>query len=198
MKRFPLLPLAALVFAAAYACTDSTAPANAPTLLARNASIVPGDPPPPPVDVGMTISVSSPGSAVFTGVFFSNGKVSDPTFGGTAWLRLNNKQPTPGGTASPNARFKRQDDNKSGMGTLTFVEGGGSVTYTIVSVEEFTLFNNSNCKFNFDTCAFIRFKATSNKDALVHDGRLTAFNVEGCVFVPDSESEFPFDCPSSG
>ena len=218
MKRFPLLPQLALVFAVIYACSDSTAPANSNAMLSPTGPLLGflGDPPPPPVDVGMTISVNSPGRAVFTGVFFSNGKISDDgsssesTFDGTAWLRLNNnnKQPTSAGQTSANTRFMVKDNNPpTGMGTLTFVEGDVSVTYTIVSVEEFTLFNNSDCKVNFQPCVHIDFTAQvvggepcdlNNKleDPNCHHGNLTAFNVQGCVFVPSSEGHF--DCPDSG
>jgi len=179
MKYSPLLPQVALVFAVAYACTDSTAPANSHSLLSPTDPVLAakvGDPPPPPVDVAMTITVSSPGRALFTGVYFSNGS-TESIFNGTAWLRLNNKQPTSLGATSANARFKRQDEKLSGMGTIFF----GDVAYKITIVDEFIAFED--CGFPGQTCAIIRFRATDD-NGVEHPGQLTARNIEGCEFVP--------------
>jgi hypothetical protein len=206
MKRFPLLlPLVAVVVAAA--CMDSTSPANS------RASLTPGnptpdlfgDPPPPPVDVAMEISISSPSLAIFTGVYFSNGKIcddgscSEPTFDGTAWLRLdnNNKQPTPGGTATPNTRFMVKDaDPPTGMGTLCFGGTGtdcsGGIAYKIVRVDEFTAFNGCGALVPGDPCAIITFKAevvngphcdldSEDPDPNCHEGSLVAFNKLNCL-----------------
>lgn len=202
MKRFPLLPLAALVFAVAYACSDSTAPANSHSLLSpRDPTATRGDPPPPPVDVAMTITIHSvPHIAPFTGVYFSNGildEVGTPseTFDGTAWLRLDNKQPAPAaGNASPNTRFMARDNNLSGMGTLTL----GGVVFKIVRVDRFTPF--SNCGSLGQTCAIITFVATDNTGA-EHSGEATAFNATNCTIVEVSNGEeeegshLEFSCP---
>ncbi len=116
MKWSKLLPQVALGAAVVYACTDSTSPANPRTLLTPKTPVaVLGDPPPPPVSTVIYVDVQSPGVAVFTGVFFSNGQITDdgggtiPTFDGTSWLRLDNKQPEVAnfspGSVSANARF---------------------------------------------------------------------------------------------
>jgi len=215
MKRFPLLPLVpqvALVFAVAYACSDSTAPANSHALLTPKDPVVAmlGDPPPPPVDVAMTITVSSPGSALFTGVYFRNGssiasqvaagEVGDESiFNGTAWLRLNNAQPDPTrGSASANARFKNQDDNLSATGTLTFREFVGgvfvNVVYKITFKEGDFFIPSDDCSFNFQTCAIIKFTAI-DANGVEHPGTATAFNVEGCTL--EEGEGFFFDCPDS-
>jgi hypothetical protein len=192
MKRFPLLPLVALVFAAAYACTDSTAPANAPTLLARSASGVLGDPPPPPVDAAIAVSIQSPEFAVFTGVYFSNGNgVPDD---GTAWLRLDNnkKQPDLGGTASANTRFMVKDANPpTGMGTL-FIAGH---SFKIISVQGFTHFGDCGAPkpdFSPSACASIDFRAT-DENGVEHTGQAQVFDKASCL-VPDNEGGFIFVC----
>jgi hypothetical protein len=211
MKRFPLLlPLVAVVFAVA--CTDATAPANSHAILSpSNPSLgALGNPPPPPVDAAITITVSSfPQTAPFTGVYFSNGEtigcdlaaaeVGDLTlcdFMGTAWLRLDNTQPDFGGAASANTRFKRQDDKLSGMGTLSI----GDIVVKITSVEEFISFND--CGSAGQTCAIIMFTATDSNGG-VHSGVLTATNKSGCeiVFVSGGEGEtghYEYSCPSIG
>jgi hypothetical protein len=213
MKRFPLLPLFALVFAVAYACSDSTAPATSRALLApKNPVGFFGDPPPPPVDVAMTININSPGSAVFTGVYFSNGKIcddgscSEPTFDGTAWLRLDNKQPTPNGTASPNTRFMVKDVSPpTGMGTLTF----GAEVFKIVRVDTFTPSNFCGPAApgfppsSASPCASITFTAevvggvpcdlNSPDDPNCHHGSLQAFDKATCL-VPDGEGGFTLIC----
>jgi hypothetical protein len=181
MKRFPLLPLVALVFAAAYACTDSTAPANAPTLLARNASVVLGDPPPPPVDAGIIISVNSSVSlrGPFDGVYFSQGE--------TSWLQVNNGPANAFGTsASANARFKASGDRFSGHGTLMFGTD-------VVTIEDVTRFDaNPDCGITGEPCATIEFDATVNGES-GHHGTALAYNRADCTFVPpgvDTEGFF--------
>jgi hypothetical protein len=203
MKRLPLLPLVAVVVA--LSCRDATSPANShASLTPGNPSpIVLGDPPPPPVDVAMTISVSSPDLALFTGVYFRNGasiasqvaaaEVGDESiFNGTAWLRLNNKQPDPRGTASANARFKNQDDNLSATGTLTFKEGGVDVVYKITFKEGDFFIPSDDCSVNFQTCAIIKFTAI-DANRVEHLGQLTAFNVEGCTL--NDDDGLRFICP---
>lgn len=210
MKPLQLLPQVALVFAVAYACSDSLAPANHAVRTPKNPTLIAlGDPPPPPVDVALTISVASPGSALFTGVYFRNGssiasqvaaaEVGDASiFNGTAWLRLNNKQPDPRGTSSANARFKNQDDNLSATGTLTFKEFVGGVlvdvVYKITFKEGDFFIPSDDCSFNFQTCAIIKFTAV-DANGVEHVGQATAFNVEGCTLV-EGEGFF-FDCPGS-
>lgn len=185
MKCLPLLPQVALVFAVAYACTDSTAPANS------HASLVPknptlaflGDPPPPPVDAGIIITVSSHVvlTAPFEGVYFSNGK--------TAWLQLNNSQLDGFGTsASANARFMRTDNKMSGHGTI--VIDGHTIT-----IEEVTFFlANPECDTTGEPCATIMFDATVDGQP-GHHGTANAFDREICTFVPpDGESGGFFFC----
>ena len=171
MKRFPLLSLVALVLAIVYACSDSTAPANAPTLLARNASVVLGDPPPPPVDAAITITISShPARGAFNGVYFNEGK--------TAWLRLDNTQPDAFGTsASANARFKASGDRFSGMGTL-MIEGQEVVINAVTS-----FFANPDCSTRGEPCAIITFDATVDGEP-GHHGTAEAFDRSTCTFVP--------------
>jgi len=182
MKRFPLLSLVALVFAAAYACTDSTAPANAPTLLARNASVVLGDPPPPPVDAGIIISVNSSVSlrGPFDGVYFSQGK--------TSWLQVNNGPANAFGTsASANARFKASGDKFSGMGTL-MIEGH---TVVITAVTRFDA--NPSCGITGGLCAFIVFDATVDGET-GHTGTAEAFDKAACTLIILSEGNPFYQC----
>jgi hypothetical protein len=190
MKYSPLLPQVALVFAVAYACTDSTAPANSHrSLTLRNPTLdALGDPPPPPVDIAIAITIESPGTAIFTGVFFSNGQIPDdgvgsiPTFDGTAWLRFDNKQPDLGffsGTTSANARFMvKGTETPTGHGTLTI----GGVDYTIVEV--FSFIRLANCGLSEEApipCAQIEFRATDPAGGS-HEGHLVAFNKSECLF----------------
>jgi hypothetical protein len=189
MKISPLLPKVALVFAVAYACSDSAAPANSHALLApKNPTGQFGEPPPPPVDVSILISIESPGTAVFTGVFFSNGELTPdgdpiPTFDGTAWLRLDNRQPDILGfstaAASANARFMARDDNFSGHGTL-FIAG---IAYTITTVELFL--PESDCGagengFPPSPCAVIKFTA-EDENGVEHSGEAAAFDRATCL-----------------
>jgi hypothetical protein len=210
MKRFSLLALLSLVaFVFAIACTDATSPSSRTLLAPKSPDLgFRGEAPPPPADVAMEISINSPGSAIFTGVFFSNGKISDdgllaePTFDGTAWLRLDNKQPTPNGTAGANTRFMVKDaDPPTGMGTLSFLEGGNVVTYKIVRVDEFTRFLTCGAPLPGlppGPCAIIRFKAevvggpSCNLDTNVgcHDGNLEAFDKASCLVLVEGSFEF--------
>jgi hypothetical protein len=185
MKYSPLLPQVALVFAVAYACSDSAAPGNShASLTPRNPTAVLGDPPPPPVETVIAISVESPGFAVFTGAYFTNGEITEdgsgtiPTFDGMAWLRFDNKQPDLGGTTSANARFMAKDMDYSGHGTL-FIQG---IAYEIVSVENFTRF--ADCGDTEDNpsgpCAIIEFTATDEAGG-EHTGRAVAFDRANCL-----------------
>jgi hypothetical protein len=208
MKRLPLLPLLPLVaVVVALSCRDATSPANShASLTPGNPSpIVEGDPPPPPVDVAMTITVSSPGSALFTGVYFSNGSAigsqvaaaevgDDGIFTGTAWLRLDNVQPDPNGTAGANARFKNQDGKLSATGTLTFDEGGVPVVYKITFKEGDFFVVSEDCSLPFQTCAHIKFTAI-DKDGNSHPGELFAYSVEGCTL--QTNDGYYFTCPDS-
>ena len=187
MKRYSLLlvPLVAVVFAVS--CRDSTSPASHAFLSPRNPELVViGNKPPPPADAVIAISINSPGFGIFTGVYFSNGKISDDgvpveTFDGTAWLRLDNKQPTPDvANASPNTRFMVKGDDRlcavdpstcpMGQGTFSFLEpvpypgtGYAVVTYRIVKVDRFTRFNTCGAPIPPDItpnpCASIEFRA---------------------------------------
>lgn len=211
MKYSPLLPQIALVFAVAYACTDSTAPANSrPLLTLKNPAHDVGDPPPPPVDVAIAVTISStPVSAVFTGIFFTNGEIHDdgignvPTFDGTAWLRFDNdnKQPGLGGTASSNARFMVKGTNTpKGSGTLYFGVGDDRQAFTIVSVENFTRFAGCGAPeegFPPSPCAFIDFTAVGEGEVCeppggdrsgCHDGKLIASDKSSCIL--ESEGVF--------
>jgi hypothetical protein len=196
MKRFPLLPLFALVFAVAYACTDSTAPATSHPLLSAKdpTAFLLGDPPPPPVDAAINITISStPFTGSFNGAYFANGTsiesavaaqaVGDEslTFLGTAWLRLNNVQPDQlGTTASANARFQRTDQKLFGMGTLV-IQGH------TVRIDQVTSFlANPSCGATGDLCAHIEFNASILNEFGIfesgHTGTVDAFNIAACNF----------------
>ena len=211
MKRFPLLPQVALVFAAVYACSDATAPANSHTLLSPNdPKGTVGRPPPPPVTVAIAVTINSPGQAVFTGAFFNNGFIHDDgtdateTFDGSAWLRFDNTQPDLGflsGTASPNARFMVKGDDTAcpvdpstcptGMGTLT-VEG---TVFTIVSVQSFSRF--SFCETGGGPgaipCAKIHFTVT-DPAGTPHPADLFAFDKASCIVMGEVGLVFN-NCP---
>ena len=211
MKRYSLLllPLVAVVFAVS--CRDTTSPANSHKLLSPpDLAGVVGKPPPPPVDAAIAVTVNSPGQAVFTGVYFSNGKISDdglvsePTLDGTAWLRLDNKQPTPDvADASPNTRFMvKGDETPTGKGTLT-VEG---VEYTIVSVQSFIRFSFCETGFGADPCAKIHFTVTCLSDPITvdcngttpHIADLSAFDKARCISEGEGGGSFFYDsedCP---
>jgi hypothetical protein len=189
MKISPLLSQVALVFAVAYACSDSAAPANSHAPLApKNPTGQFGEPPPPPVDVVIAIEIQSPGAAVFTGVFFSNGELTPdgdpiPTFDGTAWLRFDNKQPDvlgfSTGAVSANTRFMARDDNFSGQGTI-YIAG---IAYTITTVELFL--PEPDCGaggtgFPPTPCAIIKFTA-EDENGVEHSGEAQAFDQETCL-----------------
>jgi hypothetical protein len=194
MKPFPLLPQVALVFAIAYACTDSTAPANSHALMTPGnpAPVLgAGDPPPPPVDVAVTFTISSHTfSGPFTGVYFSNGDQSLP-FSGTAWLRLDNRQADVLGTsASANARFKVTDDKFSGHGTLV-IDG-----HVVVITEVTSFFANPDCGVPGEVCAVVTFNATVDGES-GHTGTAEAFDRETCTLI-EGEGDPVFDCGEGG
>lgn len=203
MKRLPLLPQVALVFAVVYACTDSTSPANTrASLTPKNPTLdALGDPPPPPVDVAVTFTISSHTfSGPFTGVYFANGTTPEATaaaeevgdqsltFDGTAWLRLDNRQSDVLGTkASANARFKITGDKLSGHGTL---EIAGQV---VVITEVTSFFANPECGVPGAVCAVVTFNATVNGEE-GHTGTAEAFDRDTCTLVEPGEGDPFFDC----
>jgi len=204
MKRLSLPSLLAVVVVVLFAvsCSDqTTAPANSHALAAPTG--VAGDlgkPPPPPVKVVIEVTVQSPGAAVFTGVFFSNGEITEdgvgtiPTFDGTAWLRLDNKQPNLGGTVSANARFMARDMDFRGSGTL-FIEGHA---YRITAVDVFI--PQSDCGapepgFPPSPCAIIEFRMRDEND-VEHTGQATAFDRASCLV--DGSGGPTFVCGGSG
>lgn len=202
MKRYSLLllPLVAVVFAVS--CRDSTSPAGSHALLSpRNPDpAVIGNKPPPPVDAVIEISIFSPGSAIFTGVYFASGKITDDgvpveTFDGTAWLRLDNTQPTPFGTSSPNMRFMVKDnDPPTAGGTISFLEGVNNlVTYRVVKVTDFRRFSSCGVTgYATNPCAIITFFAENvngppcdlenlETDPNCHFGHANAFDKGRCL-----------------
>jgi hypothetical protein len=200
MKRFPLLPQVALVFAAVYACSDATAPANSHVLVTPThlAGIL-GKPPPPPVSTVIAVSIQDPEFAVFTGVYFSNGVIDEvgtpsETFDGTAWLRLdnNNMQPNLGGTTTANTRFMVKDANPpTGMGTL-FI---GVHTFKIVSVQNFT--HLADCPPAPDAsaspCASINFRVT-NELGVEYAAEAQAFDKASCLVPGEGGVGLIFTC----
>jgi hypothetical protein len=203
MKRFPLLPLVAVVFA--FGCTDTTSPANSRAFLAAPKGVDPGfigEAPPPPADVAITFTISSVTfSGPFDGVYFSNpahiantvaaAEVGDLalTFDGTAWLRLNNKQPDAFGTStSANARFQTSNGKLSGHGTLTIL--GHEVVITKVT----SFAANPECLVTGEICAVVTFEATVDGTP-GHTGTAEAFNRESCEFVDPGEGDPYYSCP---
>jgi hypothetical protein len=193
MKRFPLLPLFALVFAVAYACTDSTAPATSHRLTSPKdpTALLRGDPPPPPVDAAINITISStPFTGAFNGAYFANGSslestvaaqnVGDEslTFQGTAWLRLDNVQPPELGTStSANARFQRTDLKLFGMGTLKIADSDG-IIHTVTNDQVTSFQANPSCGAG-EACAVITFDASVDGES-GHHGTAEAFNKAFC------------------
>jgi hypothetical protein len=161
------------------------------------------------VDAAIAVTIhSTPVSAVFTGVFFSNGLIHDdglgvePTLDGTAWLRFDNdnKQPGLGGTASSNARFMVKDGNTpTGAGTLYFGFGADRQAFTIVSVQDFTRFAGCGAPepgVPPSPCAFIEFTAVGEGEVCepgtdesgCHHGELIASDKSSCLL--ESEGVF--------
>jgi hypothetical protein len=195
MKPFKLLPLLAVVVV--LSCRDATSPANSHALLAPKGVDLgfQGEAPPPPADVAITFDISSVlFSGPFNGVYFNNGatlesivaaaEVGDQslTTQGTAWLRLDNKQPDAFGTvASANARFQRSNDRLLGMGTLTIA--GHKVIITKVT----DFYANEECLITGELCASVTFEATVDGYS-GHSGNARAFNRESCEFIAEDDS----------
>jgi hypothetical protein len=205
MKRFPLLlPFVAVVIAS---CTDSTAPANSHTLLSPKSPDLGffGNPPPPPVDAAVTFTISSVTfSGPFNGVYFANGamvesaaaavEIGDPslTFEGTAWLRLDNKQPATFGTStSANARFQTSNGKLSGQGRLVILG------HVVVITDVTSFVANPQCGVTGEPCALITFNATVDGES-GHTGTAEAFDREACTLVDFGEGDPFFDCFQGG
>ncbi len=108
MKRFPLLPLVALVLAVAYACTDATAPPHSHALLVpKDLALALGNPPPPPVDAAVVICAGG-ACVVVNGVYNAEGGV--PAAAATAFA-------TAFATAAEEDEI---DDPGKGTGVCTF------------------------------------------------------------------------------
>lgn len=219
MKRFALpVSLAVLVFA--QACTDATSPDRHATLTPTNPLVVLGNVPPPPTKTAITVTVTSTtaataiaapsppctfASGAFEGTYFANGSniesglastaIGDPELGlqGTAWLRLDNKQPPEfATTASANARFQRTDQKLSGHGTLVFF---GTCVVTIDQVTDFTAFATCTQDSNAagQPCAEIQFDGTIGGQPA--HGFVQAFNRDFCTTFVDDAGHTVFDCP---
>jgi hypothetical protein len=201
MKRLPLLPLVAVVVA--LSCRDATSPANSHALVAPKGADLgfTGEEPPPPADVAITFSLSStPFSGPFSGVYFSNpahissavaaAEVGDLalTSDGTAWLRLDNKQPDGSlTTASANARFQTSNGKLSGKGTLV-------IRGHVVVITEVTSFgSNPHCLDTGELCASITFNATVDGES-GHTGSANAFNKASCDLIIPSEGDPHYVC----
>ena len=218
MKRFALslsLPvLGALAFA--MACSDATDPHSALRPGTPNPAVQ-GNLPPPPTRTAIDVSVSTTGGAAplaitvssctfaagaFEGTYFANGKnIESQTaasqigdlalaFDGTAWLRIDNAQPSALETsASANARFQVTDQKFSGRGSLTFANG------CVVLIDQVTSFiANPSCFEAGVPCAHITFTGTMN--GLPAQGTVDAFDREFC-FV-ETEGDPFFFCPEPG
>ncbi len=202
MKRFSLLPFVAVVVA--LSCRDATSPANSHALLTPKGPDLgfQGEAPPPPADVAVTFTISSVTfSGPFNGVYFSNpahlanavaaAEVGDLalTFDGTAWLRLDNKQPDLFGTStSANARFQTSNGRLSGRGTLVILG------HVVVITEVTSFVANPSCLITGEICAFVTFNATVDGEP-GHTGTAQAFNRESCTFVDPGEGNPYYDCP---
>ena len=142
----------------------------------------------------------------FTGAYFSNGKtvesaaaaqeLADPSlaFEGTAWLRIDNAQPSFLQTsASANARFQTTDQKLSGKGTLVFPNG------CVVVIADVTSFIASpSCTIEGQLCADIQFTGTIGGNPII-EARVHAFNIESCDQFDGGEgSPGGFDCPEPG
>jgi len=191
MKRFWLLPLAAVVFAVA--CTDATAPANSHALLTPQNPALVGDPPPPPADVEVYVNVDG-ATTVLTGTYFSNGgsphlgsivaatELNDPVLAqtGTAWLRFDHDQPAAMATA--NARVKRSELRFSGNGTIQY---GSPNFMVIIDLNDVDFFGSSPVCSSSTTsfCADIVFRATVIINGVTltdQRGEMFVFNSDFC------------------
>jgi hypothetical protein len=208
MKRYSLLLLVLVAVVFAVSCRDTTSPAGSHALLSpKNPNpVVLGNKPPPPVDAAIAVTITStPVTAIFTGVFFNNGKISDDgldaveTFDGMAWLRFDNKQPDAVGffasaATSANARFMVKGlETPTGSGTLTI----GGVDYKIDQVISFARFASCGATGDDDVapspCAHIEFTVTDPL-GLPHGGHLLAFEKAECL-VTDPKTGLEYNCP---
>ncbi len=211
--------LGALAFA--MACSDATSPDPHAALRPGTPNpAVQGNLPPPPTRTAIDVSVSTTGTTAllttlasptctfaagaFEGVYFANGRniesVNAATqladqelaFEGTAWLRIDNAQPSELETsASANARFQRTDQKFSGRGSLTFANG------CVVVINEVTSFiANPSCVTAGEPCAQITFNGTINGQPA--EGSVTAFDREFCTVETDEGGNPVFFCPEPG
>jgi len=210
--------LGALAFAVA--CSDATSPDPHAALRPGIPNpAVQGNLPPPPTRTAIDVSVSTTGGAAplaatlsapsctfaagaFEGTYFANGRNIESVnaasqigdlqlaFEGTAWLRIDNAQPSELETsASANARFQRTDQKFSGRGSLTFANG------CVVVINDVTAFvANPSCFEAGVPCAAITFTGTMNGQPA--QGTVEAFDREFC-FVETEGSPF-FFCPEAG
>jgi hypothetical protein len=199
-----LLPLLAVVLAVG--CTDTTSPANSHALLTPKGADLGfrGEAPPPPADVAVTFTINSVTfRGPFNGVYFANpatlanavaaAEVGDEalTFDGTAWLRLDNKQPDLfGTTASANARFQTSNGKLSGKGTLV-IDG-----HVVVITEVTSFVASPDCLITGEICASIEFNATVDGEE-GHSGSAEAFDRASCTFFEGEGNPF-YDCPGAG
>ena len=215
----PLPILGILAFVAA--CTDANSPDPHASLRPGSPTpALEGNLPPPPTRTAITVEVSTGTGSVLTaalssqvctfafgqfeGAYFSNGKtvesaaaaqqLADPSlaFEGTAWLRIDNAQPSFLQTsASANARFQRTDQKFSGKGTLVFPNG---CVVVITEVTNFISF--PSCTIEGQPCAEIEFSGTIG-DLPFTEGHVEAFNIESCdPFDGGEGSPGGFDCGS--
>ena len=206
-------------FAFAVACSDAVSPDPHAALRPGIPNpAIQGNLPPPPTATGIDVTVSTDGAAAplaitpaavctfasgaFEGTYFANGRniesvnaatlIGDEqlAFEGTAWLRIDNAQPSELLTsASANARFQRTDQKFSGRGSLTFANG------CVVQIDQVTSFiANPSCFEAGVPCAHITFTGTMG--GLPAHGTVDAFDREFC-FVETEGSPF-FFCPEPG
>ncbi len=190
MKRFQLfklLPLVAVVFAAA--CSDSTtAPVTPPrALLVPDGPLFAGNPPPPPVDAavvvcagGICVVVAGVYNALDAAALFAFSAPSGTcTFPGIAWLKFKEGQQgnqeaegefegernEQGVEVKGNARIKCKDLVASGKGKIEFGPPGNRVVVMLAQVLTFD--NQPDC---LGRCAGFTANATVNGSPTVAVG----------------------------
>ena len=191
MKRFPLLPLVALVaLFVAGACTDATSPPNAPAIRSpNNPSLVTGNAPPPPVDASIVICggggcVVVDGSYNATGGFEAfaalaaeeeadfaanagvEGRCSQP---GKAWLKFDRMRKHHGHGAhhgddvrlKGKPKIRCKDEVATGKGTIEYEMFGQKV---VVKLREIIFFDNTQeCGPSTTPCASFMDAATAGR-----------------------------------
>jgi hypothetical protein len=205
MKYSTLLPQVALVFAVAYACSDSTAPPNSRSLLVpKDPTAVVEEPPPPPVDATVVVCVS--GCVVLEGDYFSNGADAalsaaiakqaagegECVFPGTAWLKFD-KNPPPQQfdvTNTANARIKCSHQIASGHGTIEWQAFTVSV---VVNLEEVLFFDNPPECSTF--CGNFESTATANGFPATAEGFIFNRDFYNDVFCPGEGGGTPVCTP---